>query len=390
MSRKTWQLRVSFATPAFLGGADQSGEWRTPPFKALLRQWWRVVYAAKRDFQVSPSMLRANERALFGGSAGDTGTRSRVCLRMDWRGRASPRSQWPHDDFEAQSHPETNRHNPPTDLYLFYGAVGTNGAVRSFIEGSPLHETMTISVPDADVADMEKALLLANWFGTLGGRSRNGAGSVVFASSQQRNAWDVDWDAVLDPANRAARDSLRELVRNWRDALGLDWIHAVGRDDRGLLIWRTKEVFPHWTQALDVLAKVKIAYRTMFHFRGGGRHNAMCDRHVLAYPITNHRLFNWQANQPTRGEQEARLANQMIMKVHRLADGRYVGLIAHLPHGLPAPLKRRLSREDQRALSRREQAVWEKVHQALDGKLDDSGEIRVEGVKLGELLERLE
>jgi hypothetical protein len=25
--------------------AGQSGQWRTSPFKALLRQWWRVVHA---------------------------------------------------------------------------------------------------------------------------------------------------------------------------------------------------------------------------------------------------------------------------------------------------------------------------------------------------------
>ena len=33
---------VRFTTPAFLGDAEQNGAWRTPPFKALLRQWWRV------------------------------------------------------------------------------------------------------------------------------------------------------------------------------------------------------------------------------------------------------------------------------------------------------------------------------------------------------------
>lgn len=35
---------VRFITPAFLGDSEQDGRWRTPPFKALLRQWWRVAY----------------------------------------------------------------------------------------------------------------------------------------------------------------------------------------------------------------------------------------------------------------------------------------------------------------------------------------------------------
>ena len=37
------EYKVSFLTPAFLGNAGQEGQWRSPPFKALLRHWWRVV-----------------------------------------------------------------------------------------------------------------------------------------------------------------------------------------------------------------------------------------------------------------------------------------------------------------------------------------------------------
>ena len=37
---------LSFNTPAFLGNADQQAQWRTPPIKALIRQWWRVVKAS--------------------------------------------------------------------------------------------------------------------------------------------------------------------------------------------------------------------------------------------------------------------------------------------------------------------------------------------------------
>jgi CRISPR-associated protein Cmr1 len=35
----SYQLR--FQTPAFLDNAQQQGQWRTLPFKALLRQWWQ-------------------------------------------------------------------------------------------------------------------------------------------------------------------------------------------------------------------------------------------------------------------------------------------------------------------------------------------------------------
>ncbi len=32
-------LSIQMLAPAFLGDADQKGTWRTPPFKALLREW---------------------------------------------------------------------------------------------------------------------------------------------------------------------------------------------------------------------------------------------------------------------------------------------------------------------------------------------------------------
>lgn len=41
MNKNQWH--IGFATPAFLGNAGQQAQWRTPPIKALLRQWWRVL-----------------------------------------------------------------------------------------------------------------------------------------------------------------------------------------------------------------------------------------------------------------------------------------------------------------------------------------------------------
>ena len=64
---KTTQLTLQFNTPAFLGNAFQEGQWRTPPFKALLRQWWRVAYAAERGFdRVDVKTMRHEEGMLFG------------------------------------------------------------------------------------------------------------------------------------------------------------------------------------------------------------------------------------------------------------------------------------------------------------------------------------
>src|SRR5690554_1103210 len=63
---KKLEYIVTFVTPAFLGNAEQSAQWRTPPFKALLRQWWRVAYAAERRFMVKLDEMRREEGLLFG------------------------------------------------------------------------------------------------------------------------------------------------------------------------------------------------------------------------------------------------------------------------------------------------------------------------------------
>ena len=81
MTMQTLSYQVSFATPAFLGNAEQQAQRRTPPFKALLRQWWRVVKAP--DVGYDHQKLLRLENDLF-GSAGDDigGGRSKVQCRI--------------------------------------------------------------------------------------------------------------------------------------------------------------------------------------------------------------------------------------------------------------------------------------------------------------------
>ena len=78
---KRLEYQVTFNTPAFLGNADQQAQWRTPPFKALIRQWWRVVHAPKVNYDVDA--LRRHEAALFGVAAdGGDSRRSLVRFRL--------------------------------------------------------------------------------------------------------------------------------------------------------------------------------------------------------------------------------------------------------------------------------------------------------------------
>lgn len=61
---KKLEYTVRFTTPAFLGNAEQQAQWRTPPFKALIRQWWRIVKAPKLNKPFDITQLRTAENTL--------------------------------------------------------------------------------------------------------------------------------------------------------------------------------------------------------------------------------------------------------------------------------------------------------------------------------------
>lgn len=352
---KRLEYTVSFTTPAFLGNAEQAGQWRTPPFKALIRQWWRV--AEVRGGKPNVPALHKREGELFGRAADNGTTASQVCLRLDWRGGIAPKDRW--KGLSAVMHPEVT-HKAGADLYLAYGPVDIGSKLKreSFIPAAELAErgrVLTVGVPHAEGERFGDVAKLAHALGALGSRCRNGWGSPHFDEGALTLE---ELAAMLDPPNRTGRDWLRPFSRDWTQALEADWCHAVGRDGNGLLMWRT-DAMDKWEDVLKTLAEVKIAFRTQFHFKGGGRHAALCDRQVLAYPVTNHRLDAWG---------DTRSANQVVLKVLPNGGG-YVGLVAHLPHSVPALLKQDLILADRSGLNAREQQVWKAVHDVLNKNL---------------------
>ncbi len=356
--------RVSFVTPAFLGGADQSAQWRVPPFKALLRRWWRVVWWNDNPGQ-TVAKLREEESKWFGSSADKGTSASLVRLRLDaWENGKLKKNRYENFSFDEKWHEEANR-NVRVDLYLGYGPVVWNGAERrpaldrTALDTQNSHE-LRLMYPEALDDQIQRAMRLMAALGTLGGRSRNGWGSLMVDTLDENgHARSLIDDALFDPGNKESRNWIREVSLPIDKALEQDWCHALGRDEIGLLLWRTKTTENEFQKVFAALAEYKIAFRTQFHFKGGGPHEELCDRQILAYPVTNHSLRVWGNS--------ARSANQIFFKVHPVKGG-FVGIVAHLPHSLPKPLKDKLR---PRSLPKsREKEVWEKVHSVLDEKLD--------------------
>ncbi|MGI9213223.1 MAG: RAMP superfamily CRISPR-associated protein [Methylococcaceae bacterium] len=309
------EYTVRFNTPAFLGNAQQSGQWRTPPFKALIRQWWRVAYAAQNQFNVNVTEMREQEGALFGSVHTDLICKSRVRLRLsEWNPGTLP--QWPGNGPHV-NHPEVgngpNGMNVSADLYLGYGPLRFNAGQTSlqadkFAINEGETANLLIAVPENEAELIWQALWLMDRYGTVGGRSRNGWGSF----SLQRIA-----------PEGADAYQVAQFSRPFVAALNLDWPHAIGQR-----IWQT-QIHTNWRDLMQTLARLKIGYRTQFPFQGGHQRQP-ADRHWLAYPVTNHKVNAW-------GNQ-TRLPNSLRFKIRRQNNNQYVGVIFHVPCRPPAEL----------------------------------------------------
>jgi CRISPR-associated protein Cmr1 len=314
---KQLEYTLHFNTPAFLGNAEQNGQWRTPPIKAQLRQWWRVAYAADHSFRVDVAAMRRDEGKLFGVASDGEGDsrKSLVRIRLDkWDEGQLKNNQWP--GFAPVSHPEVPR-PVASDLYLGYGPVTLRGGAPTLKANAaiPVGDSAPVSsaAPDEHAPRLERALWLMDRYGTLGGRSRNGWGSFALLPLPQAGEGWCEGGLPL---------------RHWQDCLQLDWPHAIGQDEKGALIWQTA---PHddWKALMKTLAMLKIGLRTQFVFPNTAPpHSQPLPRHWLSYPITRHATKTFDRN--------ARLPNQLRFKVRPTPEGKLVGAIFHVPH-LPPP-----------------------------------------------------
>lgn len=366
MNMQTLTYQVSFNTPAFLGNAEQQAQWRTPPFKALIRQWWRVVKAPQVGYD-HRELLKL-ENALF-GAAFDGGEakshRSLIQLRLSEWGLGALSSV---AKGEMVRHEEVPANQVGANLYLGYGPIG--GSVsRSAIKPSIVAQAaLKLRFPAEHERDIQLAMQMAHWFGSVGSRSRNGFGSIHFEGESILPAKDLNANTL----------SQAWLLLPLSDCLRRDWAHAIGRGEtHAPTIWRLLKVqgnqldgFECWDDVMLKLAEIKIAVRTseFFKFQGGGKegHQKPQPRHFLSYPSgSNHSVKAWG--------KDGRMANQVRFKVHRRLDGKFMAVVAHLPCALP----QRMAEGVQASVSDQSK-VWSEVHRILDSQ-KRQGLIRLAG-----------
>ncbi len=392
---QTISCSVHFVAPAFLGDADQKGTWRTPPFKALLRQWWRIAVAGQLGYDYT--RLRDKEGKLFGhawltGREGKTwAMQGRVRLKLD-RWDSGTLSAWP-KDLEVY-HPEVNRSKIGSHLYLGFGPLEFNKVTRvTALKNKPAINAITecskitLAFPEKETETILQVLQLINWFGSVGGRSRNGWGSLTLLAPEEGKILPSD-----DFLEGRYLDKIGAQIRLLDQCMQLDWPHAFGRSADGKpLFWKTREEYQEWPEAMQELARVKIAFRTGCSIAENKdwQNPTFEERHLLSYPVTNHGVAGWvkkkKDNRDNKDErenfetdrrgklkQEDRLANQLRFKLLRANSGKFVGIAYHLPHGLPKQLKKKL--DDSRINKHKanlewQLSVWRKVHAILDREM---------------------
>ncbi|HCX34719.1 MAG TPA: hypothetical protein DHV08_15000 [Rhodocyclaceae bacterium] len=209
---ETLQYEVAFTTPAFLGDAERNGRWRTPPFKAQLRQWWRV--AAVAGERPDTVMLHRRGGELFGRAAADGRTASQVKLRMDWRGgRLAKRDRNDRyaNRFSGLTHREVEDRCGPTGLqpvgtarYLGYGPVDVGNRLESESAPAPGRP----HVPEIGVPAAEEQ----RFHDLAAGRSVSPARHQAISTARDGFAPNLGRVLVEDPSMGKPIDAGRDLT----------------------------------------------------------------------------------------------------------------------------------------------------------------------------------
>jgi len=339
MLREDYQ--ISFNCPGFLGDAEQQSAWRTPPFKALLQHWWRIAVA--RQYGYDWQKIREAEGRLFGHAWLDNGNwamRSRVKIRLEESRRGSL-SSWQKNSDPKVSH---GKAQVGSQLYLGYGPLDykkDNGLKNSPAIKPTEENRLTLIYPEQEREIFQQVMQLIHWFGTLGGRSRNGWGSISLAAPGLENySLLLSGHAVLGDIQKPFQACLRE-----------EWPHAIGCDDENkVLLWKTAPC-KNWMEVIKKLAEIKIGFRRQLSVT-----KPFDERQILALPVTKH---------TPRELANDRVANQIRFKVIENQNQCY-GLIFHLPCKIPQEISKKLTHPAAQNIIASQAIIWKKVHDYLD------------------------
>ena len=332
--REKITLDCTILTPMFLGDADQQAALSTAPIKAALRYWWRVsgVHNAKNSEE-----LFKKESCLF-GSADEKFGRSKISVSVEGIVQASDNQfRSPH----KIQHPEVQLGKISSLLYL-----ANMGILHPYLKPKfnyfPTLQTFKIhlSFPENLNDQFLPTLFLFQHLGSLGARSRNAWGSVGISSGY---------------TSKEIPDNIP--IQPWEVLFEQDYPHGIGKDEKGVLLWESKNTFSKWEEAMHILAESYVELRTNDPFKfpqASLPHKDPQPRHLLGYPVgKTHRVKDWPNS--------ARSASELRFSL-KPRENRLKIVIFHVPH----LFDRSMIKTRPLSLKEEQIKIWKQVHNYFD------------------------
>ena len=276
---------LELITPAFLGGYDQSAEWRTAGIKALIRQWWRVVYVAKHGVNVAKMREAEGKRFGVAGKTPDSSQKAAIQIRFNEEPKPQTAAVSGIERDQSQSlqylgfGPFVQPNRPTSRTAL---SIGSKVSFSVLVHGVNAEHCAELC------QEIDETLFLVHQFGTIGSRANNGWGSLC-----------ITGDLKLQ--------DLQRYSRRLEDCMHTDWKSAVAKDSKGLMVWQTKDC----ATANDAMKRLK--------------HMRKEDQNVLAKTKGQRGLING----PFKNQN--RWPNQFVLKVVK-SGTQFKGQVSLLAH----------------------------------------------------------
>lgn len=332
INMETADFRVEVLTPMFLGGASGDAELRSPPFKNALRYWWRIIQG-----NIPDSDLRQKEKKLFGG-INNKANRSLVNILVIGDVKIGEAGQ--KADIGDKINPEARNRNVPLSAYLGMGVVDFNGTyLKKYILPGQAFK-LTVSFPQKYRQEILDTLSLIKAFGTFGARSRNGWGSIDLTV--------IDQNIELLSRKQLFEWYGEDLTQIFN--VNKKYPFRLGKTSHGPLLWQIKSG-NNWKGVMQAAGERYMDLRQQQELAFPRQvPSGLEKRHILGYPVTNHKFPEWGGN-------NGRMPSQLRIFV-RKHDNQYTSYFFHLPHRLPKPW-------DEQRLGC-ELALWKVIHKYID------------------------
>ncbi len=311
----TANYSIEIITPCFCSGAnaEQQAEIRAPSIRGQLRWWFRTLGGFK-SLAARGITPRQQENEIFGNAAGNSGTASRLVVRVAANPSASLRSQTAKDSDGMDARMGCDRG------YLLFPL---RNKPRGVFDGStPVRFQLRVQWRGLTEQwiDIQSLVTVFGHLGSLGFRSRRAMGALAFESGTH--------DLASSLSRFAAPGGL--ILRQLPAANSRDAISVLARWLKG---WRAhgRTADHQRARAPEPPHNPGFRFARNDHDAGLNRPALETYRPALGLPIIQRystgNVSNWEFGSGGPRQPKGRFASPVILRPHRDAQGKWHSLV---------------------------------------------------------------